>query len=399
MSQERGMVTKQGKSLTHHSMGSTQVATPIVEGSSSSTIPETITVSIDRVEYEQFLAHKASQALASIVLTDRAFSVGTTTPDSRFSWIIDSGASKHFYNRPGHLEDRCLDKYGRPSAASLGRNVTPKQGKNSLQSPIGSVQAASSVIDESLSSSHPEIVTVSINKSEYEDFLEHISTQPSASTVMIDSAMSVDTIPHDTCTTWIIDSGASKHFCSRSSMFTVLHSLPQTCHVRLADGRWSPIMGYGDIKISQSMTIPNVLYAPKFPTNMLSVGQLINDLHCRVTFDSGLCLFQDLQTEKTIGGGYKKVGICFLSDPMGIAASSITSLSSSFQWHLRLGHPSVSKLHHLLPHLSIPKSFQCEACQLGKHTRSSYSSSLSSSSCGLFDLLHVDVWGPSRVAS
>ncbi|KAF3771708.1 hypothetical protein EJ110_NYTH59753 [Nymphaea thermarum] len=111
----------------------------------------------------------------------------------------------------------------------------------------------SSVVDGSLYPSHPETVTVSINKSEYEDFLAHRSIQPSASTVMIDSAMSVDIVPHDTGTTWIIDSGASRHFCSRPSMFTVLHSLPQPRHVKLTDGRWSPIMGYGNIQIFQSM--------------------------------------------------------------------------------------------------------------------------------------------------
>ncbi|KAF3771748.1 hypothetical protein EJ110_NYTH59672 [Nymphaea thermarum] len=82
----------------------------------------------------------------------------------------------------GHLEDRCWDKHGRPSGASLGRNVASKQGKNSLPSPIGSVQATSSVVDGSLSPSHPETVTVSINKSEYEDFLALRSSQPSAST-------------------------------------------------------------------------------------------------------------------------------------------------------------------------------------------------------------------------
>ncbi|KAF3781014.1 hypothetical protein EJ110_NYTH37632 [Nymphaea thermarum] len=78
--------------------------------------------------------------------------------------------------------DRCWDKHGRPSGASLGRNVASKQGKNSLPSPIGSTQAASSVVDGSLSSSQPETLTVSINKSEYEDFPAHRSTQPSAST-------------------------------------------------------------------------------------------------------------------------------------------------------------------------------------------------------------------------
>ncbi|KAF3780336.1 hypothetical protein EJ110_NYTH39432 [Nymphaea thermarum] len=67
----------------------------------------------------------------------------------------------------GHLKDRCWDKHGRPTAApSFGRNVTSKLGKNSLQSSIGAAQAASSVVDGSLSSSQPETVTMSINKSE-----------------------------------------------------------------------------------------------------------------------------------------------------------------------------------------------------------------------------------------
>ncbi|KAF3779372.1 hypothetical protein EJ110_NYTH40953 [Nymphaea thermarum] len=82
LSQGRNMVTKQGKSPTHSSMGSAQIATPTVEDASSSTVPETVTVSIDRVEYEQFLAHKASHASASTALTDRAFSVGPSTSDS-----------------------------------------------------------------------------------------------------------------------------------------------------------------------------------------------------------------------------------------------------------------------------------------------------------------------------
>uniref|UniRef100_A0A5K1AQF5 CCHC-type domain-containing protein n=1 Tax=Nymphaea colorata TaxID=210225 RepID=A0A5K1AQF5_9MAGN len=60
MSQGRGMVTKQGKSLTLLPMGFAQVATPMVESSLSSTVPETVIVGIDRVEYEEFLAHKAS---------------------------------------------------------------------------------------------------------------------------------------------------------------------------------------------------------------------------------------------------------------------------------------------------------------------------------------------------
>ncbi|WP_416514629.1 hypothetical protein [Klebsiella pneumoniae] len=55
-------------------------------------------------------------------------------------------------------------------------------------------------------------------------------------------------VPHpDTSLTWIIDSGASRHFCSRPSMFTSLTSFPHVRHVKLADGRLSLVLGYGTV--------------------------------------------------------------------------------------------------------------------------------------------------------
>ncbi|KAF3778163.1 hypothetical protein EJ110_NYTH44021 [Nymphaea thermarum] len=116
------------------------------------------------------------------------------------------------------LEDRCWDKFGRTSAIPLGRGVACKQGKNSLQSPIRSIQAASSVVDGSLSSSNPETVTVNINKLEYEEFLTQRYTQSSASTVMIDSVISGTIHPHvRRCSPFL-------------SLFTVYCSSPDTVH-------------------------------------------------------------------------------------------------------------------------------------------------------------------------
>ncbi|KAF3784846.1 hypothetical protein EJ110_NYTH29416 [Nymphaea thermarum] len=80
LSQGRNMVTKQGKSPAYLSMGSAQTATPTLEESSPSIASQT--VSIDKAEYEQFFAHKASQASASTVVTDRAFSAGPSASDS-----------------------------------------------------------------------------------------------------------------------------------------------------------------------------------------------------------------------------------------------------------------------------------------------------------------------------
>ena len=67
--------------------------------------------------------------------------------------------------------------------------------------------------------------------------------------------------------------------------------------------------------------------------------------------------------------------------------------------HYRLGHPNFSYLEKLYPSLFInknSKSFQCEICQLAKHTRSSYSNHEYKSSHP-FSMIHSDIWGPTRI--
>ncbi|XP_031493245.1 uncharacterized protein LOC116259523 [Nymphaea colorata] len=212
----------------------------------------------------------------------------------------------------GHLEDRCWDKHGRLFSLSQGRNIVTKQGKSPTHSSMGSAQAATPIMEDSSSSIAPESVKVSIDKVEYEQFLAHKASQASTSTVLTDRAFSAGPSMSDSGTSWIIDSRASRHFCSRSGSFTTLHRFPQARHVKIADGILSPILSYGD----------------------------------------------DLQTGKTIGGGYEKGGVYILSAPMGLAATSSTSEPTFFQWRLRLGHSSAPKLCSLLPNLSVPESFE-----------------------------------------
>jgi Integrase core domain/GAG-pre-integrase domain len=64
--------------------------------------------------------------------------------------------------------------------------------------------------------------------------------------------------------------------------------------------------------------------------------------------------------------------------------------------HKRLGHPSFPVLSSLYPSLfkkANKEKLTCDACELGKHTKSSYASSCNRSSY-LFNLIHSDVWEP-----
>jgi hypothetical protein len=65
-------------------------------------------------------------------------------------------------------------------------------------------------------------------------------------------------------------------------------------------------------------------------------------------------------------------------------------------WHQRLGHPGRCTLHQTLPSLDFtftkPSSNACEACQLGKHVRLPFSSSVSALFVP-FQLVHAgNVW-------
>lgn len=75
------------------------------------------------------------------------------------------------------------------------------------------------------------------------------------------------------------------------------------------------------------------------------------------------------------------------------------SIASQYLTRQHLGHPSLNKMRLLVPNFSKLSSFECQSCQLGKHTRSTYCQRVHKSIASPFALVHYDNWGPSRVKS
>ncbi|CAH9122997.1 unnamed protein product, partial [Cuscuta epithymum] len=78
------------------------------------------------------------------------------------------------------------------------------------------------------------------------------------------------------------------------------------------------------------------------------------------------------------------------------AATSIACLSIPAElWHNRLGHPGDPVFSHLRTNKLIQcnkiLSSSCNSCQLGKHLKLPFASSLSTTSQP-FDLIHSDLW-------
>ncbi|XP_070040209.1 uncharacterized protein [Nicotiana tomentosiformis] len=120
--------------------------------------------------------------------------------------------------------------------------------------------------------------------------------------------------------------------------------------------------------------------------------------NCLWILDSGASdHISGLKTGKMIGIGYESQGLYHMSKSQ--PPVSFTSATSADLLHSRLAHSSLRKLQKLIPSLSTLSSFECESCQLGKHTCTSFPKRVNNRASSIFDIVHSDVWGPSRVVS
>ena len=196
---------------------------------------------------------------------------------------------------------------------------------------------------------------------------------------------------------WILDSGATDHITSESTLFT--HKEPSTISaVNLPTGSSAPITSTGTIPFNQDITLNNVLCVPSFQLNLVSVSKLTAALNCCVLLFPTFCVLQDLVTGKMIGSGKQHDGLYYMSPLQQTPISHQVSQSSNL-WHMRLGHPSPFRLKlvsHLLPSKNVLFDNNCTVCPMAKQTRFTFPSS-SVLTHALFELLHCDIWGPHKV--
>lgn len=75
------------------------------------------------------------------------------------------------------------------------------------------------------------------------------------------------------------------------------------------------------------------------------------------------------------------------------------NLNNTLLWHNMLGHPSARVLQQFcLTSTSNDICKKCSICPLAKQTRLSFPLSFSKTS-SIFDMIHLDVWGPYHVAT
>nr|XP_043611556.1 uncharacterized protein LOC122583197 [Erigeron canadensis] len=74
---------------------------------------------------------------------------------------------------------------------------------------------------------------------------------------------------------WIIDTGASNHMTSHFHLFISTRQLKTHILVHLPNSKTIPVYTVGQVKLSESLTLEDVLYVPEFEFSLLSVGKLL----------------------------------------------------------------------------------------------------------------------------
>lgn len=147
--------------------------------------------------------------------------------------------------------------------------------------------------------------------------------------------------------------------------------------------------------------------------NLVSVSQLIHDGQSRVLFLEGVC---HITTTHGVMKGKLENDLYKLdvnrSEDGSLTETvlhTMTAIEHSELWHMRMGHPSYSKMDSMrtsgnnpyadYEHVGKPDKHFCEACVLSKQHVQPYPTRQANRATGLLDLVHSDVCGPVSISS
>ena len=312
----------------------------------------------------------SSQILDSSVLASQTMDVRASQTMEHRRGGVRFGRSRpkcSYCHKLGHTREMCYSLNGRPpkNAYVAQSETTGNQG-------------------------------FSVSKEEYNELLQYRASKQTspqvASVAQTDTPIAGNSFAcvsqSSTLGPWVMDSGASDHISGNKSLLSNIvysQSLPT---VTLANGCQTKAKGVGQANPLSSITLDSVLYVPGCPFSLVSVSRLTRALNCGIYFIDDSFIMQDRSTERTIGTGRESEGLYYLNSLSPSTTCLVTDPPDLI--HRRLGHPSLSKLQKMVPSLSSLSRLDCESCQLGKHTRASFTRSVESHAKSVFSLAFLN---------
>ncbi|KAG8650828.1 hypothetical protein MANES_07G075728v8 [Manihot esculenta] len=207
---------------------------------------------------------------------------------------------------------------------------------------------------------------------------------------------------------WYLDSGCSEHMIENSSHLIYLEK-DSSGQVTFGDNENGKIIRIGKVGKENSPILDKVLLVDGLEHNLLSVSQLC-DKCCRVIFEPKSCFVSRMSDNKIlfVGERVKNIYLIDLQAMTNLDMRCFVSVSdNSWIWHRRFSHASMDLLKNLskdelvdgLPKFKYEKDKVCDVCQMGKQIKSSFKSINKVITSRPLQLLHMDLFGSTRVAS
>jgi hypothetical protein len=215
---------------------------------------------------------------------------------------------------------------------------------------------------------------------------------------------------------WCIDSGATRHLCSRREWFQEYKSI-EPKKIYMADDRIIKAEGEGIIQVNletdggtYSGHFQDVLYVPELEGNLLSVSKIASKGR-KIIFSEKDCQVIDKNGEVSakglnVGGLYKLSAKVI--PPSQVKAAKASSSKSDLElWHRRFGHlneQAIKSLHSkgLVKGLDIEGNEDmglCKGCIYGKQHQEPFPQSGAKRATEILEIIHSDLCGPMRQPS
>src|SRR6267154_2345952 len=222
---------------------------------------------------------------------------------------------------------------------------------------------------------------------------------------------------HISAYSWVADSATTSHIVNLRTAFKEYTPLNKK-RITGIGNTGIEALGRGTIEIithvknkNITVTLNDVLYAPKAVNNLFSISRL-DEKGGRAKIDNGQITLFD-KNHCVIAEG-KRVNRLYLLDACTknkVSKNSSTAKENSADdweiWHKRFGHIGITGLQRLLKanlvdgfNVNEERPFpNCEACIQAKHAHNPFPKHAEHRSEIPGELTHTDVWGPSRVTA